>query len=189
MDDLHKLAFDHAPIGLIYAENRVIRRCNPRFCEMFGYCRAELEGHSLSKLYPSNEEFRRIGEIGIGKMRQIGRYADERIMRRKDGTLFWCRVRGQSLDPAHPFARSVWSFADISENRPVAELSTRERQVVKMLAEGLTSKEIARGLGISPRTVEVYRAKLIEKFGARNGLELVARLAGLPIHESPEREE
>jgi DNA-binding CsgD family transcriptional regulator len=114
-------------------------------------------------------------------MRELGRYGDERIVRRKDGALFWCRVRGQSLDPAAPFARSVWSFADISESRPVTEMTTRERQVAKMLAEGLTSKEIARGLGISPRTDEVHRARLIARFGARNGLELIARLAGLPF--------
>jgi DNA-binding CsgD family transcriptional regulator len=116
-------------------------------------------------------------------MRELGRYGDERIVRRKDGALFWCRVRGQSLDPAAPFARSVWSFADISESRPVTEMTTRERQVAKMLAEGLTSKEIARGLGISPRTDEVHRARLIARFGSRNGLELIARLAGLPFFD------
>ena len=181
METLDALAFEHAPVGLIYTEDRVIRRCNARFAEMFGYARADLEGQSLSKLYPSSEEFQSIGRIGRDKMRGLGRYADERIMRRKDGALFWCRVRGVALDPVAPFARSVWSFADISETRPVAEMTGRERQVAKMLAEGLTSKEIARGLGISPRTVEVHRARLIEKFGARNGLELVAHLAGLPL--------
>ncbi|WP_367639585.1 LuxR C-terminal-related transcriptional regulator [Marivivens sp. JLT3646] len=159
----------------------MIRHCNARFCEMFGFGKLELQGHSLSKLYPSSEEFQRIGQIGVDKMRGLGRYADERIMRRKDGSLFWCRVRGQSLEPDQPFARSVWSFADISEMRPVTELTPRERQVAKMLAEGLTSKEIARGLDISPRTVEVHRARLMQKFGARNGLELVAHLVGLPL--------
>ena len=180
-DDLDALAFEHAPVGLVYAEDRVIRRCNARFAEMFGFRASELEGRSLSKLYPSSEEFQAIGRIGLEKMRGLGRYADERIMRRKDGALFWCRVRGQSLDPEAPFARSVWSFADISEHRPVAEMTGRERQVAKLMAEGLTSKEIARALEISPRTVEVYRARLMEKFGARNGLELIAHLAGLPL--------
>lgn len=181
MDRFAALAFESAPVGLIYAEDRVIQRCNARFCEMFGFAAAELQGHSLSKLYPSSEEFQRIGQIGAEKMRGLGRYADERIMRRKDGSLFWCRVRGQSLDLDQPFAKSVWSFADISDNRPLTELTRRERQVAQMLAEGLTSKEIARRLEISPRTVEVYRAKLMDKFGARNGLELVAHLAGIPI--------
>ena len=180
-DDLVALAFDHAPVGLIYAENRVIGRCNQRFAEMFGCRISELEGHSLSVLYPSMEEYKRIGDLGLRKMQGTGQYQDERVMRRRDGTHFWCRVRGQSLDPKIPFARSIWSFADISEHRPVEGMTGRERQVAKMMAEGLTSKEIACGLGISPRTVEVHRARLLEKFGARNSLELIARLTGVPI--------
>lgn len=179
--DLESLAFDHAPVGLIYAENRLIRRCNPRFARMFGYRAEDLEGRSLSVLYPSMEEYRRIGDLGLHKMQGTGQYEDERIMRRRDGSHFWCRVRGQSLDADTPFARSVWTFADISERRPITEMTARERQVAKMMAEGLTSKEIARGLGISPRTVEVYRARLLEKFGARNSLELIARITGVPI--------
>lgn len=181
MDDLATTAFDFAPVGLIYTEDRVIRRCNARFAEMFGYPEAELADRSLSQLYPSSEEFQRIGQIGAQKMVGNGHYRDERIMRRRSGALFWCRVRGQSLDPQAPFARAVWSFADISEARPLTEMSLRERQVATMMAEGLTSKEIARALEISPRTVEVHRARLLEKFGARNSLELVAQIAGVPL--------
>ncbi|MBO9424344.1 helix-turn-helix transcriptional regulator [Labrenzia sp. R4_1] len=102
-------------------------------------------------------------------------------MRRKSGALFWCRVRGQSLDPGQPFAKAVWSFDDISEDRPLADMSVRERQVATMLAEGLTSKEIARALDISHRTVEVHRARLMKKFNARNSLELIAHIAGVPV--------
>ncbi len=180
-NEFETLAFDHAPLGLIYAENRTIRRCNDRLAEMFGYRVNDLEGCSFSVLYPTTEEFRRIGNLGLAKMQDTGRYEDERIMRRRDETHLWCRVRGQSLDRENPFARSVWSFSDISAHRPTAEMTVRERQVAKMMAEGLTSKEIARGLGISPRTVDVHRARLLEKFSARNSLELIARLTGLPI--------
>jgi PAS domain S-box-containing protein len=180
-DDLSILAFDHAPIGLIYSENRIIRRCNARFIQMFGYNPGELENTSLFVLYPSSEEFNRIGQIGPVKMAdQDGLYADERIMKRKDGTLFWCRVRGQSLDLDAPFSRSIWSFADMSDARPVIDLTPRERQVASLIAAGLTSKEIARDLDISPRTVDVHRARLLDKFGAKNSLELVAQLSGLP---------
>ncbi len=181
MEDSAVIAFDNAPVGLVYTENRDIRRCNVRFAEMFGYAVEELAGQSLSILYPSSEEFLRIGQIGMQKMTGSGRYRDERIMRRQSGELFWCRVRGQSLDPSAPFARAVWTFADISEDRPLAEMSMRERQVAKLLAEGQTSKEIARTLGISPRTVDVHRARLMKKFGVRNSLELIAHIAGIPL--------
>ncbi|WFE91909.1 LuxR C-terminal-related transcriptional regulator [Roseibium porphyridii] len=181
MEDSETIAFEHAPVGLIYSENRCIKKCNTLFAEMFGYSRAELTDASLSILYPSSEEFARIGQIGAQKMLGTGRYRDERIMRRQDGLLFWCRVRGQSLDPSAPFARAVWSFADISEDRPITDMSLRERQVATLMVEGKTSKEIARVLEISPRTVDIHRARLMKKLGVRNSLELVAHISGIPL--------
>jgi len=68
MQDLAAIAFDHAPVGLIYSEDRIILRCNLRFAEMFGNERDALEGHSLSMLYPSDTEFERIGKLGSEKM-------------------------------------------------------------------------------------------------------------------------
>jgi two-component system response regulator FixJ len=60
--------------------------------------------------------------------------------------------------------------------RQVAELSERQRQVMDLAVQGLTNKQIAHQLGISPRTVETYRAWVMERTGARNLAELV-RLA------------
>ena len=51
-----------------------------------------------------------------------------------------------------------------------------------MLAEivkGLSSKEVARELGISPRTVEFHRANLLKKSGAKNIAELVSKALSL----------
>ena len=117
----------------------------------------------------------------LAVMRETGHYADERIMRRRSGALFWCRVRGKSLTPDDPFARGVWSFADLSDERPLVALTPRERDVAILTARGLTSKEIGRDLGLSYRTIEVYRARLLEKFGARKLPELVAKLSGMPL--------
>lgn len=175
------LGFEFAPIGLAIARDRMIIRCNHRFTEMFGFDKTELEGNSLAILYPSEDEFHRIGEIGRNVMRETGRYNDERIMRRKDTRLFWCRVRGQTLTPKDPFAHTVWSWADMSESRPIVEMTRRERQIAMLLTEGKTSKEIARDLEISHRTVESHRSRMIDKFGARNSADLVARLAGMPF--------
>ncbi len=65
--------------------------------------------------------------------------------------------------------------------RRVGTLSERERQVLDQLVAGGTSKEIGRTLDISPRTVEIYRAKLMAKTQAGTLQELVrwAVLAGL----------
>lgn len=53
------------------------------------------------------------------------------------------------------------------------KLSTREREVLQLLAEGRTGSEIAQRLGLSQKTVETYRARLVEKLGIRDVAGLV----------------
>lgn len=180
-DALTDLAFSHAPIGLAVLEKRVIKRCNTEFASVFGGLPNDYENCPLEELYPSRQDFERIGARGLKAMRDTGRYADERIMRRRGGELFWCRVRGNSLTPDDPFKQGVWSFADLSQERPVVALSQREREVAILTCRGLTSKEIGLELGLSYRTIEVYRARLQRKFGARKLAELVAKLSGMPL--------
>lgn len=56
-------------------------------------------------------------------------------------------------------------------------LTPRERVVLAQLVRGATSKEAARALNISPRTVEFHRANIMKKFGARNLVELVRKVS------------
>ena len=63
----------------------------------------------------------------------------------------------------------------------LGSLTAREREVFDRAAQGLHSKEIASALGISPRTVEVHRTRIMEKLGVRNVAELVRfALAAMP---------
>jgi FixJ family two-component response regulator len=52
-------------------------------------------------------------------------------------------------------------------------LTPREREVLAQIAGGASNKEAGRRLGISPRTIEVHRARIMEKLGARNAADLV----------------
>jgi FixJ family two-component response regulator len=52
-------------------------------------------------------------------------------------------------------------------------LTSRERDVLGQIASGLSNKEAGRELGISPRTIEVHRARIMEKLGAKNAADLV----------------
>lgn len=54
-----------------------------------------------------------------------------------------------------------------------AKLTPREREVLDEIIKGASSKETGRRLGISPRTVEVHRARIMDKLGARNTADLV----------------
>lgn len=55
----------------------------------------------------------------------------------------------------------------------LAKLSRRQRQVLDCVLNGMSNKETARHLGVSPKAVELYRAGLMQKMGARNVVKLV----------------
>jgi two-component system response regulator FixJ len=60
----------------------------------------------------------------------------------------------------------------------ISSLTPRERQVLAEIMAGASSKEAGRTLGISPRTIEVHRARIMEKLGAKNGCDLVRIVLG-----------
>ena len=177
----YQLAFDLAPVGLVLSRNRFILDCNRHLCDMFGATRDQLIGQSFLILYPSADEYERIGARMLPILNATGMYSDNRIMKRFDGRtkdeIFWCHVTGRALNRNAPHESGIWVFEDLSASRPVtAELTAREREVAAQLMRGLTSKEIGRALGISHRTVEIYRARLIRKFKASTTANLVQKL-------------
>lgn len=177
MDVDYRLAFDMAPVGLVLSRHRIMVDCNRHFCEMFGASREVLMGQSFRLLYPSADEYERIGERLVPILNAKGYYSDSRIMRRLSGEMFWCHVSGRAVNRQAPHESGIWSFEDMSAQRPVkADLTGREREVAARLLEGLTSKEIGKALSISHRTVEIYRARLMRKYGASTAADLVHKL-------------
>lgn len=169
--------FQLAPIGMCVSQNRRISACNQALASMFGYQQEDLIGQSFLILYPSPDEFERTGARIEPIINTTGTYSDERIMKRANQELFWCHVTGRSLDPANAHASGIWTFDDLSAKRKVSqELSTREREIAALLAEGQTSKLIARNLHLSPRTIEMHRSRLMKKLNATTSSDLINKL-------------
>ena len=76
MDVDYRLAFELAPVGLCASRNRVIVDCNAQLCEMFGWSRELLKGQTFMVLYPSAEEYERLGQRIIPILNARGRYAE-----------------------------------------------------------------------------------------------------------------
>ncbi|MGX5649790.1 PAS and helix-turn-helix domain-containing protein [Hydrogenophaga borbori] len=181
MDIDYRLAFDLAPVGLALSRERFMVDCNQALCEMFGATREQLVGQSFQILYPSADEYERLGARMAPLLGRSGTYADNRLMKRVGGRqaseIFWCHVTGRAVDRGAPHAAGIWSFEDLSSHRPVrAELTAREREVAALIMDGLTSKQIGKLLAISHRTVEVHRARLMRKYQAHSTPDLVHRL-------------
>jgi DNA-binding CsgD family transcriptional regulator len=165
---------DLFPVGLVLVSHRKIRVCNDTFAGMFGYHRQDLEGCSIERLYPSRREFIDIGARWLDTLRHNEHIGDERIMLAKGDVPIWFSAKGRSTDRRDPFSliACVFEPRQTLSARAIA-LSPREREIVAAMGEGLTSKEIARQLGLSYRSVETYRSRLLAKFKARNASQLI----------------
>ncbi|MEY8876205.1 MAG: LuxR C-terminal-related transcriptional regulator [Leptothrix sp. (in: b-proteobacteria)] len=187
MTDLdYRTAFDLAPIGMVLSRHRLMEDCNQQLLDMFGAQREQLIGRSFEVLYPSTAEFERTGARIVASLGRDGRYADERVMKRLTANtpgeapgagLFWCHVSGRALDSLDPHAAGIWTFEDLSAQRQLkVDLTPREREIAALLIDGLTSKLVGKRLAISPRTVDIYRARLMRKYGAATTPDLVHKL-------------
>jgi len=176
----YRSAFELSPIACALSRDRIIVECNLKFLAIFRTQREAVIGRSFEIFFPSSEEFERTGRriASAVSSSETGGYVDERVMRRPgDGSLFWCHVWGHALDRSRPHAAAIWSLDDMSATRPIAvALTPREREIGALLVEGLTSKLVARRLGLSHRTVEIYRSRLLRKHGVDTATGLVRKL-------------
>jgi PAS domain S-box-containing protein len=170
-------AFEYAPIAMCIARHRMVMHCNEAMVRMFRCQPADIIGQSIIFLYPSPAEFRHRGVLTRRAMKQTGRYDSESILRRPDGSFFWAKVSGRTLTPSDPLAYAVWYYEELAHHSSQYEkLSPREREVAALLVAGLANKAIASQLELSPRTVEMHRARLMKKLNVTNVNALVSAL-------------
>lgn len=70
----------------------------------------------------------------------------------------------------------IEAFAQDPERRKVSKLTPRQREILQLLAEGNSMKEVAAILNITPRTVAFHKYQMMERLGLKSNAELI-RLA------------
>jgi len=72
-------------------------------------------------------------------------------------------------------ARSILDriYGNVNTNHPLEDLTEREGQVLHLISDGLTTKEVASQIGLSVKTIDVHRRNILQKLGARNTAQLV----------------
>ena len=173
-----QLAFEYAPAAMVVLSQRRMMATNQAFEQLFGYSRHELLEQSIAKLFPSLEDYQKIGYDALQGLREQPNlyYSDQRFMQHHSGHLFWTQTRGRTLTPDDPFQLAVWHFERKDHYMPKLQLSKRETEITQYIVNGLTCKEIAKILGLSHRTIEVHKANLMKKLGVRNKTELSSKI-------------
>ncbi|MCQ8894616.1 MAG: PAS domain S-box protein [Methanolinea sp.] len=111
--------FRATPLGIGLVRDRVLLYVNDSVCRMTGYSRDDLVGKSSRLLYPSDEEFRRVGEEMGSRMWETGGETVESRWVRKDGSLIEVQISTSPLDPADHASPVVFSVRDITADREI----------------------------------------------------------------------
>jgi PAS domain S-box-containing protein len=167
----------------------IVTTWNPRAETLYGWTREEAVGRPIMELTVPVDEGRQAAEI----MEQVAdghSWQGPFQVRRKDGTVFTTFVRNSpmfdddgtllgivgvsiELDPGLANAIRAVSSATESAGRKARVLSPREREILGLLARGLTGEQIAERLVLSPETVRTHIRNAREKLGASTRVEAV----------------
>ncbi|TAM88765.1 MAG: LuxR family transcriptional regulator [Candidimonas sp.] len=187
----YKAIFVTMPIAQIVTQDRMIKDCSHTFAALFEATRTEILNRSTRILYPTQGDFERAGDSVMAILAQCGSYTDCRIMRKMNDELFWVTIRGFTAHRNAPYREALWVFTEVrarnitgndaSSHQPKyppmrRSLTPRERDVATLLIRNLTAKEIGRTLGISHRTVELHKSRLLRKFDVGDTRALVDSL-------------
>lgn len=163
-DQLLRTMFESNPAGILITDVAgSVVRVNPAFAAMLGYTATELQGMSIADItqgerYPALlEELRSLGE---------GELASDRRYRAKSGAILRARERSALRRDAAGQPRYVLTRVEEmidAASDPIGRLTRREREVLKFVTAGRTSKEIAARLGVSAASVDTYRSRLMQK--------------------------
>jgi len=126
-----ELIFNNAAVGMVFVRNRIVRRCNRKFEEIFGYAEGELTGNSTLVFYPTVRDYDQHWEGVCEPLRRGETVSGEERVRRKDGSLFWVRSTGRKTDAPGLGLDVIWVFEDVSERHQAEEALLRVRDEIE----------------------------------------------------------
>jgi PAS domain S-box-containing protein len=183
---------DRVDLAIIATDGKgVVVTWNARAERLYGWTRAEALGRDLIELTVPPEEFPAAQQV-IAALQRGESWQGQFRTRRKDGSRFTAFVKDSpildasgaligmvsvSIEIGDPeLAQAVRTFAgdgNHGSGRRTRTLSPREREVLALLARGLTGEQIADRLVLSPETVRTHIRNAREKLGASTRVEAV----------------
>lgn len=126
--------FRAAPVGIGVVVNRVFQEVNDTLCGISGYAREQLVGRSARLVYPSAEEYERVGREKYRQIKETGTGTVETTWRRPDGQLIEVLLSSTPLDPDDLAKGVTFTALDITERkRAVEALFTSQRMLRSVL--------------------------------------------------------
>jgi PAS domain S-box-containing protein len=132
----HAAILERASIGIAFTRDRRFVQANPRFEAMFGWGLGELAGKSGAVVWASDADYAEVGSLATPLLAKGEEFEIEREVRRKDGSLFWCRLLAQVVDRSHPsHGGTIWIADDVTERRRLDQALAAARDAAEAASQ------------------------------------------------------
>jgi PAS domain S-box-containing protein len=166
-----------APIGIGVVADRIILEVNTRVCRMTGYEAGELLGQPARKLYPSQEEYDRMGDVKYGQIRRTGTGSVETQWQRKNGTVIDILLSSTPLDPKDLNAGVTFTALDITERKraeeALRESEERFRKLVEISPDAVILHRDGKIIYVNPAAIRLLGARHEGDIMGKNVLDFV----------------
>jgi PAS domain S-box-containing protein len=136
----HAAILERASIGIAFTRDRRFIQANPRFEAMFGWPLGGLAGQPGSVVWASEADYAEVSRLAGPLLSSGQEFEIEREMRRRDGSMFWCRLLGQVVDRSHPsHGGTIWIADDITERKRLAEAIAAARDAAEAASQAKSS--------------------------------------------------
>ena len=126
---------ENAHAGISFLKDRRFVWINHKLEEMFGYERNEVIGRTTEIFFPSSEEYEQLGKEAYPLLADGKTYTTERMMKRKDGSVFWCSMSGKAIDAASSEKGSIWILQDITERKKAEEKIRQNEEFIRSILD------------------------------------------------------
>ncbi len=156
----YQAILDNASLGVTFTRQRRFLHCNRRFSEMFGWPSEELIHQPTEILYPSQQAYLELANLAKPILGSGRRLDIEVLMKKRDGSTFWCRVLAKAIDAADHRKGTIYITEDITERRNAQEALLRARDELELRVQERTA-ELA--MANARLQAEIQERKLAEQ--------------------------
>lgn len=166
-----------APIGIGMVSGRVLLEVNNHFCQMTGYEAGDLIGRSARLLYPTQEEFDRVGRVKYAQMGRTGSSTVQARWKKKDGSFVDVLLSSAPLDPADLTRGITFTALDITQStraeRDLRESEERFRKLIEISPDAVILHADGKILYVNPAAQELIGVLGPEKMVGKSVLDFI----------------